>query len=110
MQQAGREHRSGVARGDDSIGVAVGDTAHGRDEARVGLGPHRLGGLVRHLDHTRRLDEREPLRVEARGTVEDDLDPAGRRVERSEDHLARRVVSTECVDGDARQLEASKER
>ena len=94
--------------------LAVGDRAHRRDEARVRLRAHRLGRLVGHLDHLGRLDERQPVRLEARRPVEDDVDPGGGGVERAEDHLAGRVVSTERVDRDAghgaslRSLEAER--
>ena len=75
---------------------------HGRDEARVGLRPDRLGRLVGHVDPLGRRHERKPLRVEGSGAVERHLDPVGDRIEGAENHLPRRVVAPECVDGDPR--------
>ena len=42
-----------------------------RDERRVGLGAHRLGGLLVHRDRLGARDELEPLRVEPRRPEED---------------------------------------
>ena len=70
MEQAGGEHGARVPRGDDRVGVAVGDASDGGDETRVGLRAHRLGRLLRHLDPVGRLDEREAARVETRRAVE----------------------------------------
>ena len=95
------EHGAGVAGGDDRVGRSLGDRADGRDEARVGLRPHGVGGLVGHLDRLGRDDERQPLRVEALWPEERHLDPIGGGVERAEDHLVGRVVSSKRVDCDA---------
>ena len=84
--------------------VPVGDRADGRDEARVGLCPHRVGRLVGHLDRLGRDDERQALRVEPRGPEERHLDAIGGGVERAEDHLVGRVVSSKRVDCDASHL------
>ena len=65
MEQPGGEHRAGVPGRDDRVGAALGDGDVRGDERRVGLAPHRLGRLLVHLDQLRRLDEREPVRVEA---------------------------------------------
>ncbi len=101
VQEAGSQHGAGVARGDRRVGPAVGDGANAGDEARIGLGAHGLGGLVRHLDHLGRLDERQAPRVETGRPEEGHVDSVGRGGERPEDHLAGRVVATESVDGDA---------
>ena len=69
-----------------------------------GFAAHRLRGLVGHLDRLGRDDERQPLRVEAFGPEERHLDPVGGGVERAEDHLVGRVVSSKRVDCDAGHL------
>ena len=75
---------------------------YGRDEARVRLGAHRLGGLLRHVDPVGCDDELQAVRVETGRPVERDVDPVCGCVECAEDHLARRPVTTQCVDRDAR--------
>ena len=65
VQQPGGEHRAGVPRGDDGVGLAVADGAARGDEARVGLRPHGVGRLLVHRDLLGRLDELETLGVEA---------------------------------------------
>ena len=101
VQQAGGQHRAGVAGRDRRVGRSVGHGANAGDEARVRLGPHRLGGLLGHLDHLGRLDERQAVRVEPGRAEERHVDPVRGSRERAEDHLIGRVVATECVDGDA---------
>ena len=101
VQQAGGQHRAGVAGRHGRVRSTVGHGANAGDEARVRLRAHGLDGLLRHLDHFGRLDERQTLGVEPGRAVERHLDPVGCRRERAEDHLAGRLVATECVDGDA---------
>jgi len=101
VEKPGGEHRAGVPGGDRCVGLVLGDGAHRRDEARVGLRAHGFGRLVRHLDPIRRLHERQAARVQARGPVERHGDPVLGGVERTEDHLVRRPVPAQCVDCDA---------
>ena len=101
VQEACGQHGAGVARGDRRVGAPVGDGANAGDEARVRLGAHRLGRLVRHLDHLGRLDERQAASVETGGAEERHVDSVRCGRERTEDHLVGRVVATESVDGDA---------
>ena len=51
VEQAGREHGTGVTGRDDGVGVAVADGADGPNERGVLLVPHGVGRLVVHLDH-----------------------------------------------------------
>ena len=81
VQQPGREHRAGVPRGHDGIGLSVADgTARGH-QARVRLRPHRVRRLLVHLDHLGGLDEVETLGVEAGRTEDDDLEAVARRLD-----------------------------
>ena len=101
VQESGGEHRAGVAGGDRRVGRAVGDCPDAGDQARVRLGTDRLGRLLGHLDHLGRLDQRQAVGVQPGRAEERHLDPVGGSRERAEDHLAGRIVATECVDGDA---------
>ncbi len=85
-----------------AVRLAVADRADGANERRVGLGPHRLGGLLVHRDRLGRGHELQPVGVErpparrgrARSWSEAACDGAG-------DDLVRCVVAAEGVDGDA---------
>ena len=104
VEEAGGEHRPGVAGGDYGVRPPIGHRPDGGDEARVGLRPHRVGRLVGHRDDLRRLDERQPFRVEAGRAEERHVDPVRGRVERTEDHRIGCVVPAERVERDCRQV------
>ena len=99
MQEPRREHRAGVPRGDDGVGVAGADGAARCDEARVRLRAHRVGRLLVHRDLLGRRDELEALGVEGRRAEEDDVDALARRFERARDHLDRAAVAAQGIDG-----------
>ena len=101
MEQRRGEHRPRVPRGDDGVGLTVGDGADRPDERRVRLRPHGLDGMVVHLDRALGDHEREAEGVEARRAEEHRLDPGGSRRCRACDDLLRRVVSTQGVDRDS---------
>ena len=77
------------------------DGADGGDERGVGLGAHRLGGLLGHLDRRRRDDELEAARVEPGRAEERDVDAVGCRLEGARDDLVRGAVAAHRVDRDA---------
>ena len=87
VEEAGGEHRARVPGRDDRVGAPFRKRDVCGDERGVGLGAHRLGGLLVHLDRLGRLDELEPARVEAGRAEERDVDPVGRCFERACDDL-----------------------
>ena len=99
LEQAGGEHRAGVAGRDHRVGPPLGDRAAGCDERAVRLRAHGLGRLLVHRDHLLGDDELEPARVERRGAVEHRDDPVRRRLERAGDDLVRAAVAAHGVDG-----------
>ncbi len=96
--QAGSEHRAGVARRDNGIGVTLGDRAAGEDERALRLAANGLRGLLVHRDRLGRLDEVEPVGLQAGGAVQDRDDPVGRRFDRPRDDLVRPAVASHGVD------------
>ena len=98
VEQARREHRAGVAGGDDCVGTPVGDEPARDDERAVGLRADGLGGLLVHRERVGRLDELEPLRVEPRRPDEHDVDPLAGGLDRACDDLLGRAIAAEGVD------------
>ena len=103
MEQAGSEHRAGVPGGEDGVRAAVGDGSVRRDERRVRLRAHGLGGLLVHLDHLGRHDELEAARLGPGRAEEDHLDAVRGCVERARDDLVGRPVAPHRIDCDAGQ-------
>src|SRR5439155_18467645 len=65
LEQASSQHRPGVARRDDGVSLAFGDGPAGDDEGAVWLGADGFGRYFVHRDHVGRLEQGEPVRVEA---------------------------------------------
>ena len=87
LEQARGQHRAGVARGHDGLGLAFADRTAGADERALRLAADRVGRLLVHRDHVGRLDQLEALRVEARRTDDDRDDVVRACVERARDDL-----------------------
>ena len=101
LEQARRQHRAGVARGHDGLGLAFPHRTAGADERAVRLAADRVGRLLVHRDHIGRLDQLEALRVEARRTDDDRDDVVRACVERAGDDLLRAAIPSHRVDRDA---------
>ena len=100
LEQAGGEHRAGVAGRDDRVGLALGDGADGGDERALRLRADGLGRLLVHADHLGRRPELEALRVDAGVAEEDRLDPVAPGVECARDDLGGAAVAAHRVDRD----------
>ena len=98
MEQPRGQHRAGVAGGEDGVRPSLGDRDVGGDQRGARLCAHGLRRLLVHLDHVRRLDELEAVRVDSGRAEEDDLDPLCGSVQRARDDLVRRPVASHRVD------------
>ena len=101
VEKGRSEDGTGVSRRHDRRRLAFPDRADGANERRVGLGPHRLGGLLLHGDLLGRGHELQPVGVERPRPEEHGLDRGRGGLDGARDHLVRSVVAAECVDGDA---------
>ena len=102
MEEPRREHRARVAGRHDRVGPAVGDCRAPRaTSVESGFARTASAGFSAISITSVASTSGSPCVSRPGGPIEDDVDPLGSGVERAEDHLAGRVVSTERVDRDA---------